>query len=403
MKYIIVLCDGMSDRPIKSLNNQTLLQYARTPNMDLLASLGRTGQLLTIPAGFDPGSEVANISILGYDLSDIHEGRAAFEAVGSGVELQNEDLVLRCNLINIEGDFLKNHTAGYITTEEAEVLITYLQEHLGNDRIRFYSGKQFRHLVVIKEGDKRVECTPPHEVPFKPYSNYLSKAITIEAKETASLINDLMSKSQKLLADHPINQDRISKGKVPANAIWLWSPSHRAKIKPLSEIYPAIQKGSVVSATDLIKGIGVCAGLHSIKVEGATGLYDTNYKNKLDAALDALVSDDFVYLHIEACDEAGHAGDAKTKLLSIENIDKQIVGPLYEALKSWETPVSIAILPDHSTPCEIRIHTSDPVPFLIYYPGIVPDNVQKFDELECAKGSYGVLKGNQFMNEFLRL
>ena len=318
MKYIIVLCDGMSDRPIKSLNNQTLLQYARTPNMDLLASLGRTGQLLTIPVGFDPGSEVANISILGYDLSDIQEGRAAFEAIGIGVELQNKDLVLRCNLINIEGDFLNNHTAGYITTEEAEVLLTYLQEHLGNDRIRFYSGKQFRHLVVVKEGDKQLECTPPHEVPLQPYYNYLPKAITIEAKETASLINDLMSKSHKFLTDHPVNLNRISKGKVPANGIWLWSPSHRVKIKLLSEIYPAIQKGSVISATDLMRGIGVCAGLHPIKVEGATGLYDTNYKNKLDAALDALVTDDFVYLHIEACDEAGHAGDIPTKRLSIE-------------------------------------------------------------------------------------
>ena len=362
MKHIIILGDGMADWPAESLGNKTLLQYAATPYMDKLARMGRTGRLMTVAPGFHPGSEVANMSVMGYNLPKVYEGRGPLEAASIGVELQPGDMAMRCNIICIEGDNIKNHSAGHITTEEADVLIQYLEEKLGTDRIHFYTGVQYRHLLVI---------------------------------------NALILKSQELLAEHPINKKRIAEGKDPANSIWPWSPGYRPQMEPLAEKYPVIRKGAVISAVDLINGIGYYAGLRRITVQGATGLYDTNYENKVAAALEALRTDDFVYLHIEASDEAGHEGDFKLKQFTIENLDKRVVGPVYEAVKDWDEPVAIAVLPDHPTPCELRTHTAEPVPFLIYYPGIEPDNVQTFDEVACVEGSYGVMKGDEFMNEFM--
>lgn len=401
MKHIIILGDGMADWPAKSLRNKTLLQYSNTPYMDKLARMGRTGRLITVAPGFHPGSEVANMSVMGYDLPKVYEGRGPLEAASIGVELQPGDMAMRCNIICIEGDNIKNHSAGHITTEEADVLIKYLEEKLGTDRIRFYTGVQYRHLLVIKGGNKHLDCTPPHDVPLKPFRPLMVKAEVPEAQETADLINSLILKSQELLAEHPINKKRIAEGKDPANSIWPWSPGYRPQMEPLAEKYPSLKQGSVISAVDLINGIGYYAGLHRIAVEGATGLYNTSYENKVAAALEALKTDDFVYLHIEASDEAGHEGDFKLKQFTIENLDKRVVGPIYEAVKDWDEPVSIAVLPDHPTPCELRTHTDEPVPFLIYYPGIEPDSVQTFDEEACAEGSYGVMKEDEFMNEFM--
>lgn len=401
MKHLIILGDGMADWPAVSLGNQTLLQYSDTPNMDKLARMGRTGRLITVADGFHPGSEVANMSVMGYHLPTVYEGRGVLEAASIGVELQPGDMAMRCNLICVEGEILKNHSAGHITTEEADVLVQYLQEQLGNDRIHFYTGVQYRHLLVIKGGHKQLHCTPPHDVPLKPFRPLMVKAEVPEAQETADLLNQLIWKSQVLLANHPLNKKRMDEGKDPANSIWPWSPGYHPRMKPLSVMYPTIQKGAVISAVDLINGIGVYAGLRRIQVEGATGLYDTNYENKVAAALEALKTDDFVYLHIEASDEAGHEGNFKLKQRTIENLDKRVVGPIYEALKDWEEPVAIAILPDHPTPCEFRTHTAEPVPFLIYYPGIQPDDVQTFDEIACEKGVYGVMKENEFMNELI--
>lgn len=403
MKYIIVLCDGMADWPIKSLNNKTLLQYAHTPNMDMLALKGRTGQLLTIPSGFNAGSEVANLSILGYNVSEIYQGRASLEAIGIGIDIREDDLVLRCNLVNIEDSTLNSHSAGDITTEEADILITYLQEHLGNDKIKFYVGKQYRHIVVVKGGKKQIYCTPPHDIVSQPYSDYLPQAKTSEAEESANLITDLIKQSQGLLASHPLNIVRANAGKLTANSIWLWSPGSRPQMNSLSTMYPNIQRRTIISATDLIIGIGRCAGFRCIKMNGETDLGGTNYKNKVKEALSALATDNLVYLHIDAPDEAGHAGNVAKKQLSIENIDKYVIGPLYESTKDWNEPVSIAILPDHLTPCEIRTHTKDAVPFLIYHKGIVADKVDKFSEIDCAMGDYGVLRANEFMNVFLGL
>ena len=403
MKYIIILGDGMADWPAESLGNKTLLQYTHTPYMDKLASMGRTGKLITVADGFHPGSEVANMSVMGYNLPKVYEGRGPLEAASIGVELEPGDMAMRCNIVCIEGEILKNHSAGHITTEEADVLVKYLQEHLGNDKVQFHTGVQYRHLLVIKGGNKHLDCTPPHDVPLHPFRPLMVKAETPEAQDTADLINDLILKSQALLANHPINQKRMAEGKDPANSIWPWSPGYRPQMETLSVMYPNIQKGSVISAVDLINGIGVYAGLRRIQVAGATGLYDTNYENKVAAALEALKTDDLVYLHIEASDEAGHEGNFDLKKLTIENLDKRVVGPIYEAVKDWEEPVAIAVLPDHPTPCELRTHTSEPVPFLIYYPGIEPDGVQTFDEVACSEGIYGVMKENEFMNEFMKI
>lgn len=429
MKHIIILGDGMADWPVKSLGDKTLLQYAKTPYMDKLASMGRTGRLKTVADGFHPGSEVANMSVLGYDLPKVYEGRGPLEAASIGVDLKPGEMAMRCNIICIEGDHIKNHSSGHITTEEADVLVKYLQEHLGNERVRFHTGVQYRHLLVIKGGDKRIDCTPPHDVPLKPFRPLLVKATSDELQatsamqddsaahsslvacssslspltpqQTADLINDLILRSQELLKNHPLNLKRVAEGKDPANSIWPWSPGYRPKMERLADKFPQVKRGAVISAVDLINGIGYYADLRRLTVEGATGLYDTNYENKVAAALEALKTDDFVYLHIEASDEAGHEGNVELKLLTIENLDSRAVGPIYEAVKDWDEPVAIAVLPDHPTPCELRTHTNEPIPFLIWYPGIEPDSVQTFDEVSVCEGSYGLLKEDEFINEFM--
>ena len=416
MRHIIILGDGMADWAVPALGGKTLLQAAHTPYMDLLARQGRTGRLTTVPAGFHPGSEVANMSVMGYDLPTVYEGRGVLEAASIGVDLQPGEMAMRCNIVCLEGDLLKNHSAGHITTEEADVLIKYLQQELGNDRVHFYTGVQYRHLLVVKGGDKRIECVPPHDVPLKPWRPLLVKPMPgtediavpeggaeLTPRQTADLLNDLILRSQALLASHPLNLRRKAEGKDPANSIWPWSPGYRPRMEPLSEKYPQIRRGAVISAVDLINGIGRYAGLRRIAVEGATGLYDTNYENKAAAAIDALRTDDFVYLHIEASDEAGHEGDVDLKLRTIENLDRRALGPIYEAVKDWDEPVAIAVLPDHPTPCQLRTHTAEPVPFLIWHRAIVPDKVQTFDEVAARDGVYGLMKEDEFMNEFMNI
>lgn len=401
MKYLIILGDGMADWAVPTLDNKTLLQYAHTPYMDRLARMGRTGMLKTVADGFHPGSEVANMSVLGYDMPTVYEGRGVLEAANIGVDLAPDEIAARCNLVCVEGDILKNHSSGHITTEEADVLIQYLQEHLGDDRVSFHTGVQYRHLLVIKGGDKRLRCTPPHDVPLQTFRPLMVKAEVPEARATADLVNDLIMRSQELLAQHPLNLKRIAAGKDPANSIWPWSFGNRPNMKPLSKMFPQLRHGSVISAVDLINGIGYYAGLRRIAVEGATGLYDTNYENKAKAAVEALKTDDLVYLHIEASDEAGHEGNVDLKLRTIENLDRRAIGPIVEELETWDEPVTIAVLPDHPTPCAHRTHTNEPVPFLIYRPGIEPDSVHTFDEIACQQGAYGLLEKDEFIKALL--
>ena len=400
MKHIIILGDGMADEPIGSLGGLTPLQYAKTPYMDELARQGVTGRMKTVADGFHPGSEVANMAVLGYDLPTVYEGRGVLEAASIGVELQPGDMAMRCNLICVEEEILKNHSAGHITTEEADELIHSLNEQLGSEQVHFYTGVSYRHLLVIKGGDKRVACTPPHDVPLHPFRPLLVKAEVPEAQATADLLNELILRSQELLKNHPVNLRRQAEGKDMANSIWPWSPGYRPAMRTMKEMY-GIKRGAVISAVDLIRGIGVYAGLNALHVEGATGLYDTNYEGKAQAALEALKENDFVYLHIEASDEAGHEGDVALKVKTIENLDRRAVGPIYEAVKQWKEPVAIAVLPDHPTPCAVRTHTNQPVPFLIWKPGEAPDGVTRFDEFAVAEGKYGVLEKDQFIKEFL--
>ena len=402
MKHIIILGDGMADHPLPQLGGRTLLQAAHTPWMDLLARQGRNGRLVTVAPGFHPGSEVANMSVLGYDLPTVYEGRGPLEAASIGVDLAPGDMAMRCNLVCLEGDLLKNHSAGHITTEEADTLIRFLQERLGDERVHFYTGVQYRHLLVIRGGDKRLDCTPPHDVPLQPWRPLLPKAECPEAQQTADLLDTLILRSQDLLRDHPLNKQRIAQGKDPANSIWPWSPGYRPQMEPFSARFPQVRSGAVITAVDLIRGIGRYAGLRRIDVPGATGLYDTNYEGKVHAALDALRTDDFVYLHIEASDEAGHEGDIALKRQTIEDLDSRVVGPIYEAVKDWDEPVAIAVLPDHPTPCEVRTHTAEPVPFLVWHPGIEPDAVQTFDEVAACDGAYGLLREDGFIREFMK-
>lgn len=400
MKSIIILGDGMADEPIEALGGKTPMQYADTPYMDKLAEMGVTGRMKTVADGFHPGSEVANMAVLGYDLPTVYEGRGVLEAASIGYDLKPGEMAMRCNLICVEGDILKNHSSGHITTEEADELIRFLNEKLGPDRIHFYTGVSYRHLLVVKGGDKRLDCTPPHDVPLHPFRPLMIKPEAPEAQETADLLNNLILQSQEILKDHPVNLRRIAAGKDPANSIWPWSPGYRPAMQTMQKMY-GFKQGSVISAVDLIRGIGVYAGLEVIDVEGATGLYDTNYEGKAHAALEALKTNDFVYLHVEASDEAGHEGDVDLKIRTIENLDKRAIGILFEELQKWDEPVAIAVLPDHPTPCAIRTHTNTPVPFLIYKPGQEPDSVTRFDEFSVLEGKHGILEKDEFIKELL--
>ena len=400
MKSIIILGDGMADEPIEALGGKTPMQYADTPYMDKLAEMGVTGRMKTVADGFHPGSEVANMAVLGYDLPTVYEGRGVLEAASIGYDLKPSEMAMRCNLICVEGDILKNHSSGHITTEEADELIRFLNEKLGSYRIHFYTGVSYRHLLVVKGGDKRLDCTPPHDVPLHPFRPLMIKPEAPEAQETADLLNNLILQSQEILKDHPVNLQRIAAGKDPANSIWPWSPGYRPAMQTMQEMY-GFKQGSVISAVDLIRGIGVYAGLEVIDVEGATGLYDTNYEGKAHAALEALKTNDFVYLHVEASDEAGHEGDVDLKIRTIENLDKRAIGILFEELQKWDEPVAIAVLPDHPTPCAIRTHTNTPVPFLIYKPGQEPDSVTRFDEFSVLEGKHGILEKDEFIKELL--
>ena len=418
MKHLIILGDGMADHKVERLGGKTLLQYARPEYMNRLAKAGRTGRLVTVPEGFPPGSEVANTAILGYDLNQVYEGRGPLEAASIGYEMQADDLALRCNIITLEDGKIITHNGGNLQTEDARVLIDYLNETLakpineqeGCERVKFICGIQYRHPLIIKGGNKHIQCAPPHDHPNEPWrpllvtpESSLVGSDIVAAQRTAALLNELILKSQELLAQHPFNQARAARGERQANSIWPWSGGYRPSMQTLMQQYPQIHSGAVISAVDLIQGIGKYAGLRIIKVAGATGLADTNYEGKAQAAIEALQQDDFVFVHVEATDEAGHDGDLELKLKAIDYLDQRLIKPIVEATEKMSEPVCIAILPDHPTPVEQRIHVNEPVPFLIYYKGIVPDSVEHYDEESCVTGGYGLLRLQQFMQEFMKI
>lgn len=400
MKTIIILGDGMADLPIAELGGRTPLMAARKPNIDRLASLGRCGMYKTVPDDMPPGSEVANLSVMGYDVRAVYQGRGVLEGAAMGVDIRPGDLAMRCNLICLEDNKIKNHSAGHIPTDDGRELINALNEEFGTDRISFHPGVSYRHLLVIKGGNNSLKLTPPHDVPGTAWKDVMPQATSNEGQETADLLTDLILRSQAFLAAHPVNLKRAAAGKDPGNCVWFWSAGMKPQMQSFMELYG--KTGAVISAVDLLHGIGVYAGFEVIHVEGATGLWNTNYEGKVAAALKALQEVDLVYLHIEAADEAGHEGDFKLKTRCIEDLDSRVVAPIMAATIDQGQDVRIALLPDHPTPCGLRTHTHDAIPFIIFKKDAVPDNVTRYDEEACKEGDYGTFHGQDFMRELLR-
>lgn len=402
MKYAVVLCDGMADRPVPELNNMTPMQAANKPNMDYLASKGEVGLVKTVGAGLKPGSDVANLSVLGYDPAIYYSGRSPLEAASIGIDLKPDDVTLRCNLVtlsdepNYEDKTMVDYCAGDISTPEAEELIKYIDEKLGSDKFKFYAGVSYRHCLVWAKGEPHPGVlTPPHDISDRKITGYIPKGDYITE------LYDMMKKSYDLLMEHPVNKKRIAEGKRPANSIWLWGEGTKPKLDSFKGKFG--KSGSMISAVDLLKGIGKCAEMNVCQVEGATAYIDTNFDGKVQAAIDELKKgQDFVYIHIEAPDECGHRAEIQNKKLAIEIIDEKILTPLIAYLKDCGDDYSIMILPDHPTPICLKTHTSDPVPFLIYRSNDEKNSgVSTFCEETAEKTGLYIEPGCTLMNRFL--
>ena len=401
MKYLVMLCDGMADEPYQALGNKTPMELAKKPTMDMLASKGEVGMVKTVAEGLKPGSDVANLSVLGYEPAVYYTGRSPLEAASIGIDLKDTDVTLRCNLVtlsdeeNYEDKTMVDYCGGDISTEEAKVLVEYLEEKLGNDIFKFYAGVAYRHCLVWDNGDKdNVSFTPPHDISGRVVGEYLPQGSAV-----ASLY-DLMKKSYDLLKNHPLNKKREEEGKNPANSIWLWGEG----TKPiLDSFYKKFgKKGSMISAVDLLKGIAICAEMKSVDVDGATGYIDTNFEGKADAAIKEFKNgQDFVYIHVEAPDECGHRGEYDNKVEAIELIDEKILTPVVDFLKDYDD-FAVLVCPDHPTPLNIKTHSSNPVPYLIYSSKEEKENgVKTFTEANAkATGEY-IEKGFTMMNYFL--
>ena len=401
MKTIIILGDGMSDYPIEALNGKTPLQAAHKPHIDRIAHEGRMGLFETIPEGFPKGSEVANLSVLGYDPAKTYNGRAVIEAANMGVALGDNDVAFRLNLCCIENGLIKNHSAGHITTEEAGQIIESLNEALGEDSgempVDLHTGVSYRHLLVLRgtAASPKVNCAPPHDHVGQRAEDLLPAATSDEAKATEAKLRSLMARAEGILKDHPVNQKRVSEGKDPANAIWPWSPGHKPKMATFQERFGI--HGAVISAVDLIMGLGLYAGMDVVRVEGATGLWDTNYEGKAAACIKAIQNHDLVYVHVEATDEAGHAKDLELKIKCIEMLDNRLVRPIIEAVEKFGFEAAVAVLSDHPTPVSTGIHAGDPVPVAIMRPGDSPDNTTAYDEEQARAGSLPFMRGDDFI------
>lgn len=395
MKTIIILGDGMADYPVARLGGMTPLQVAHKPNIDSIAARGRCGLLETVPPDMPPGSEVANLAVMGYDVRRVYQGRGVLEAASMGISIGEGQIAMRCNLICVEDGKIKNHSAGHISSAESDEIMQTLNRELGSEALRFYTGVSYRHLFVGGGLEPALDCAPPHDHPGEAVEALMIRAASPEAAPTAALLNGLTRQSWAILQDHPVNLRRRAAGKDPGNSIWLWSPGRRPTMWTYAERFGIT--GAMISAVDLLRGIGVYAGLEILKVDGATGLYDTNYEGKAAAALEALERVDFVYVHVEAPDEAGHEGNLELKIKTIEDLDRRLVGPLLEGLASRGTPAVVAVLPDHPTPVELRIHVRDAVPCAIWDPRQVPDPVTHYDEAACAAGALGRLRGDELI------
>jgi 2,3-bisphosphoglycerate-independent phosphoglycerate mutase len=390
MKYVLVVGDGMADYPIPELDNRTPLQAAYKPNIDAIAAKGRNGLLRTVPDGMTPGSDVAILSVLGFSPKRFYTGRGAFEAAARGIQLNEGDVAFRCNVITEKNGVLVDYSAGHITSSESHQLIAAVKKACEKPgEIEFYSGLDYRHFLILRNAPfaLQVECTPPHDAIGAEIEAVLPKAKAPEAEKTATLLAQAIRKSKEILASHPVNVVRQKQGKNPGNMIWPWGGGEKPSMPSFEEKYGL--KAAVISAVDLVKGIGVYTGMQVIDVPGATGREDTNYEGKADAALKALEDNDLVFVHVEAPDEAGHVKDYKLKVKTIEDLDKRMLGRILEGLKK---PYAIAVLPDHPTPIKVGTHVKDPVPFAIQSPLLEADDVQKFDEFSAKKGAFGLVE-----------
>lgn len=399
MKTIIVLGDGMADYPIPELDHKTPLMVANKPAMDSIAQSGRTGLLQTIPPDMPTGSAVANLSVLGYDPHQTFQGRGVLEAASLGIELSQNDMAMRVNLISVENNRIRSHSADHITNEEARQLIYDLQKYFQDFKIQIYRGLSYRHVLVIPGGDARLKCAPPHDHLDQSVDALLVESLTSDAKETADLLNQLIHESHTFLQSHPLNIKRKQAGKLPANMLWPWSPGKKPQMQTFQERFGI--KGAAISAVDLIKGLAIYAGMDVIPVKGATGLYDTNYENKADACLQTLKDHDLVFVHVEAPDEAGHAQNVELKIKCIEDLDRRLLQRILDGLMNGVTETVVAILPDHPTPIAHGAHTREPVPVAIMDPRMEPDLVGCFDEESVKSGSLGLLKGSKFIETVL--
>lgn len=401
MKYLVMLCDGMADEPNEALGNSTPMEKANKPCMDSLAAKAEVGIVKTVAEGLKPGSDVANLSVLGYEPAVYYSGRSPLEAASIGIDLKDTDVTLRCNLVTLsdEEDYEKKTILDYcaddISSEEAKILIEYIQEKLGNDVFRFYPGVSYRHCLVWSNGNPHPGVlTPPHDITGKVITDYIPKG------EAVDELYDLMKKSYDLLKDHPVNQARIARGKRPANSIWLWGEGTKPLLDNFREKFGI--KGSMISAVDLLKGIAICAGMNSVDVEGATGYLDTNFDGKCKAAIEEFKKgSDLVYIHVEAPDECGHRGEIENKVKAIEMIDEHILAPVVEFLRGYDD-FAVLVCPDHPTPLSIRTHTSTPVPYLIYdSKNEINSGVKVFCEKEARETGNYIEKGFTMMNYFL--
>jgi len=390
MKSIVILGDGMADYPVPELNGKTPLMVAEKHAMDSIAREGRTGLFQTIEPDMPTGSAVANLSVLGYDPRTTFQGRGVLEAASLGIPLSQTDLAARINLICVEDGKIRSHSAGHITNKEAHQLIADLSAHFRGLDIKLFPGLSYRHLLVVPGGDARLACAPPHDHIGEPVQDLLVRPLDPQAGPTADLLNRLILQSQTFLQDHPINQQRVAKGHQPANTLWPWSPGKKPQMATFQERFGV--SGAVITAVDLIKGLGVYAGLDVIPVEGATGLYDTNYEGKADACLQALETRDFCYVHVEATDEAGHERNLELKIRCIEDLDRRLIRRVLDGLEERQMEAVVAVLPDHPTPIAHGKHTRDPVPVAIRDPRQEPDAVDRFDE-ESVKH----LRGAEFI------
>lgn len=401
MKYLVMLCDGMADEPNEALGNSTPMEKANKPCMDSLAAKAEVGIVKTVAEGLKPSSDVANLSVLGYEPAVYYSGRSPLEAASIGIDLKDTDVTLRCNLVTLSDDedyenkTILDYCADDISSEEAKILIEYIQEKLGNDVFRFYPGVSYRHCLVWSNGNPHPGVlTPPHDITGKVITDYIPKG------EAVDELYDLMKKSYDLLKDHPVNQARIARGKRPANSIWLWGEGTKPLLDNFSEKFGI--KGSMISAVDLLKGIAICAGMNSVDVDGATGYLDTNFDGKCKAAIEEFKNGaDLVYIHVEAPDECGHRGEIENKVKAIEMIDEHILGPVVEFLKGYDD-FAVLVCPDHPTPLSIRTHTSTPVPYLIYdSKNEINSGVKVFCEKEARETGNYIEKGFTMMNYFL--